>query len=58
MLDRSRRDFLIRTGRAGLAVSIGTPLLGACYGEDIYEPTGVYDVIIVGGGAAGIVVAT
>jgi hypothetical protein len=58
MPNTSRRDFLIRTGRAGLVVSIGTPLLGACYGEDIYEPTGVYDVIIVGGGAAGVVVAT
>ena len=58
MTNNIRRDFLIRTGRAGLAVSIGTPLLGACYGEDVYEPTGVYDVIIVGGGAAGLIVAT
>ncbi len=29
MSNESRRDFLIRTGRAGLAVGIGTPLLGA-----------------------------
>jgi len=58
MANDSRRDFLIRTGRAGLAIGIGTPLLGACYGEDTYEPTGVYDVIIVGGGAAGLIVAT
>jgi hypothetical protein len=41
MSNNSRRDFLIRTGRAGLVVSIGTPLLGACYGEDLLEPSGV-----------------
>jgi choline dehydrogenase-like flavoprotein len=58
MSNNSRRDFLIRTGRASLAVSIGTPLLGACYGEDLFEPSGAYDVIIVGGGAAGLIVAT
>lgn len=58
MPDKTRRDFLIRTGRTGLAVGLGTPLLGACWGEDVTEPTGVYDVIIVGGGAAGLIVAT
>lgn len=58
MSNASRRDFLIRTGRAGLAAGLGTPMLDACYGEDVYAPTGVYDVIIVGGGAAGIIVAT
>jgi choline dehydrogenase-like flavoprotein len=58
MTDRTRREFLKRTGRAGLAVCLGTPLLDACYGEDVYEPTGDYDAIIVGAGAAGIIVAT
>ena len=58
MADNSRREFLIRTARAGVALSIGAPLLGACYGEDVYEPTGVYDVIVVGGGAAGLVAVT
>lgn len=58
MSNNNRRDFLIRTGRAGLAVSLGTPLLGACFGQDTDEPTGVYDAIVVGGGAAGIIVAT
>ncbi|MEP7327766.1 MAG: GMC family oxidoreductase N-terminal domain-containing protein [Betaproteobacteria bacterium] len=58
MANKSRRDFLIRTGRTGLAASVGTPLLGACWGEDVVERTGDYDVIIIGGGAAGVVVAT
>ena len=58
MPNTTRRDFLIHAGRAGLALSIGPPLLGACVGENTDEPTGVYDVIIVGGGAAGIIVAT
>ena len=58
MTDPTRREFLKRTGRAGLAVGLGTPLLTACFGEDVYEPTGVYDAIIVGAGAAGVIVAT
>ncbi|MEO6564684.1 MAG: GMC family oxidoreductase [Casimicrobiaceae bacterium] len=57
-MPNDRREFLIRTGRAGLAVAIGTPLLGACLGEEVVEPAGGYDVIIVGAGAAGIIVAT
>lgn len=53
----SRRDFLMRSGRTGLAVGIGAPLVSGCWGEDIYDPVGVYDVIVVGGGAAGAIVA-
>ncbi|MFO1323451.1 MAG: GMC family oxidoreductase [Burkholderiales bacterium] len=54
----TRRDFLVRTGRAGLAVGVGGPLVAGCWGEDAYDPTGVYDAIIVGGGTAGAIVAT
>ena len=54
----SRREFLLRTGGAGLAASVGSPWLSGCYGEDVNEPTGVYDAIIVGGGTAGSIVAT
>jgi choline dehydrogenase len=32
-------------------------LLSGCYGEDVFDPTGVYDAIIVGGGTAGSIVA-
>jgi cellobiose dehydrogenase (acceptor) len=53
----SRREFLIRTGSAGLAAGVGSPWLSGCYGEDVYEPAGVYDAIIVGGGTAGAIVA-
>ena len=41
----------------GLAASVGSPWLSGCYGEDVYEPTGVYDAIVVGGGSAGAIVA-
>jgi cation diffusion facilitator CzcD-associated flavoprotein CzcO len=58
MPDHGRREFLVRNGRAALAVGLGTPLLTACWGEDVSEPTGDYDAIIVGGGAAGLIVAT
>jgi choline dehydrogenase-like flavoprotein len=47
----------MRTGGAGLAASVGSPWLSGCYGEDVYEPAGVYDAIIVGGGTAGSIVA-
>ena len=38
-------------------MGIGAPLVAGCWGEEVYDPQGVYDVIIVGGGAAGAIVA-
>ena len=52
-----RREFLIRAGGTGLAAGVGSPWLSGCYGEDVFDPTGVYDAIIVGGGTAGAIVA-
>jgi cellobiose dehydrogenase (acceptor) len=54
---KSRREFLVSGGKAALAAGIGAPALAGCWGEEVYEPTGVYDAIIVGGGTAGIIVA-
>jgi len=53
----TRREILLRGGRAGLAVGIGVPLVAGCWGEDVNEAAGAYDVIVVGGGAAGAIVA-
>lgn len=55
----SRRRFLHHAGRAGLAVGIGSQLgtLAGC-GDTVDEPTGSYDAIVVGAGAAGAIVAT
>lgn len=57
LVKTSRRAFLVSGGKAALAAGIGAPALAGCWGEDVYEPTGVYDAIIVGGGTAGIIVA-
>lgn len=57
LVKKSRRAFLASGGKAALAAGIGAPALAGCWGEDVYEPTGVYDAIIVGGGTAGIIVA-
>lgn len=55
----SRRAFLRRAGQAGLAVSIGSQwgALAGCGGH-VDRATGRYDAIIVGGGTAGLIVAT
>ncbi|MEW6272929.1 MAG: GMC family oxidoreductase [Thermodesulfobacteriota bacterium] len=55
----SRREFLHRAGRAGLAAGLGSQLgpLAGC-GDAVDEPTGRYDAIVVGGGTAGAIVAT
>lgn len=54
----NRREFLRRAGQAGLAVSFGSqlPWLGGC-GNGVDHAAGSYDVIIVGGGTAGAIVA-
>jgi cellobiose dehydrogenase (acceptor) len=56
----SRREFLNRAARAGLAVGIGSGLTGllGCGASSTSQPTGTYDAIIVGGGTAGVIVAT
>ncbi|MCC7218847.1 MAG: GMC family oxidoreductase [Burkholderiales bacterium] len=56
-MSRTRRDFLVASGKAALATGIGAPVLAGCWGEEVYEPAGVYDAIIVGGGTAGVIVA-
>jgi choline dehydrogenase-like flavoprotein len=55
----TRRKFLGRAGRSGLALGLG-PTLGALAGcgDSVDEPSGTYDAIIVGAGAAGSIVAT
>jgi choline dehydrogenase-like flavoprotein len=58
----NRREFLRQAGRAGLAMAVGTQLAGlaGCAsggGQTVQQPTGAYDVIIVGGGSAGAIVA-
>lgn len=62
MSDVSRREFLRRAGRAGLAVGLGAQLGGltGCGGDaarSVAQPAGSYDAIIVGGGTAGAIVA-
>jgi cellobiose dehydrogenase (acceptor) len=59
MVRLSRRRFLGRTGRAGLAIGLGSQLgaLAGC-GDAVDEPSGSYDAIVVGAGAAGAIVAT
>jgi cellobiose dehydrogenase (acceptor) len=62
MSDVSRREFLRRAGRTGLAVGLGAQLGGltGCGGDTFYsvpQPTDSYDAIIVGGGTAGAIVA-
>src|SRR5690242_4659562 len=62
MSDISRREFIRRAAAAGLAVGFGAQaggLLG-CGGESsaVQQASGGYDAIIVGGGAAGSIVAT
>jgi choline dehydrogenase-like flavoprotein len=54
-----RRRFLQRTGKAGLAAGVASPLgmLAGCWGEEVAQPRGEYDAIIVGGGTAGAIVA-
>jgi cellobiose dehydrogenase (acceptor) len=56
----NRREFLRQAGQAGLAVGIGAQFgaLSGCGGDDVDQPNGAYDVIIVGGGTAGAIVAT
>ena len=59
MARMSRRDFLLQAGQAGLALSIGAQLgaLSGCGDNDVEQPSGTYDAIIVGGGTAGTIVA-
>jgi cellobiose dehydrogenase (acceptor) len=56
----SRRTFLRRAGQASLAVGIGSQwgALNGCGGGHVDQATGGYDAIIVGGGTAGLIVAT
>jgi len=59
MLRVSRREFLRQAGQAGLAFSIGSQLAwSGCGGDEVDQPSGAYDAIIVGGGTAGAIVAT
>ncbi len=63
MSDVTRREFIRRAARAGLAVGLGAQfeVLAGCGGgggSTVTQPAGGYDVIIVGGGAAGSIVAT
>ena len=54
----NRREFLRRAGQAGLAVGIGSQFAGlAGCGDTVHHASGRYDVIIVGGGTAGAIVA-
>lgn len=55
----TRRGFLGRAGRTGLAIGLAPALgpLAGC-GDSVDEPRGTYDVIVVGAGAAGSVLAT
>lgn len=55
-VDAKRRKFFIAGGKLALAAGMGAPLAG-CWGEEVYEPTDLYDAIIVGGGTAGVIVA-
>ena len=57
-MHKTRRELLISGAKAALATGIGVPALAGCWGEEVYEPRGVYDAIIVGGGTAGIIVAS
>ena len=57
MAATDRRRFLLNSAGAGLAAATGVPLLGGCWGEEVYTPTDTYDAIVVGGGAAGAIVA-
>ncbi|MGH7851363.1 MAG: GMC family oxidoreductase N-terminal domain-containing protein [Thermodesulfobacteriota bacterium] len=53
----TRREFLRRTGQAGIALGLGSNL-GALAGCDsVSSASGRYDVIIIGGGTAGTIVA-
>jgi cellobiose dehydrogenase (acceptor) len=55
----SRREFLTRAAQAGLTIGIGSQLIGlaGCSGTTVNQTVGNYDVIIVGGGTAGSIVA-
>ena len=57
----SRREFLLRATRAGLAFGLGAQfggLTGCGGGSAVEQPSGGYDVIIVGGGTAGAIVSS
>lgn len=56
MAVKDRRDFLKRS--AGVAGALGVPLLAGCWADEVSMPTDLYDVVIVGAGAAGSIVAT
>jgi choline dehydrogenase-like flavoprotein len=55
----SRREFLRQAAQAGLAFGIGSHLgvLTGC-GDSVDHASGRYDAIIIGGGTAGVIVAT
>lgn len=56
----TRREFLSGTARAGLAAGLGLQLgtlTGCGGGSTVAKPSGSYDMIIVGGGAAGAILA-
>ncbi len=57
MSRNSRRDFLKRIGRTGLALGVASQLgpLTGC--DSVSRASGRYDVIIIGGGTAGAIVA-
>ncbi|MGE3523665.1 MAG: twin-arginine translocation signal domain-containing protein, partial [Candidatus Dadabacteria bacterium] len=55
MSKTTRREFLKRTGRAGLALGLAAKLgiMGGC----VDNASGEYDAVIIGGGTAGAIVA-
>jgi cellobiose dehydrogenase (acceptor) len=61
MLRITRREFLLGAAKGGLVAGLGLQLgvLAGCGGASpVAQPSGGYDVIIVGGGAAGAILAT
>lgn len=53
----SRREFLKQVGRAGIALSVASQFSALTGCESVSHASGRYDVIIIGGGTAGTIVA-